>query len=150
MRSPNLSPSEEGTPDEEFDYRERLEQVVDEKRRALLDPGPPWKEWFLFDGAKWWMGLLFLIFDAWIVGAGIEAGLLWVGLLGLIPATYLELLSWRYLWFRSDLGRPVRGGFQPTWLRLTEFGRWTPEGTTVRTLGRAALGPEGTNPKEFA
>jgi hypothetical protein len=150
MQAPRLTSSDAGTPDEEFDYRERLEQVVEEKRKALLDPGPPWKEWFLYDGAKWWMGLVFLILDTWIVAGGLESGLLVIGFVALVPATYLELLAWRYLWFRPDFGRPVRGGFHPTWLRLTEFGRWTPEGAIVRTSGRAALGPEGVNPKDFA
>src|SRR5580658_2712569 len=150
MQAPPLELGDEGTPEEELAFRERLEAVVEEKRQALLDPGPPWREWFLYDGAKWWMGLLFLIFDTWIVAGGLEANLIALGLLALLPATYLELLLWRFLWFRPSLDRPVRGGFTPSWLRLTEFGRWTPEGTIVRTSGRAALGPEGANPKEFA
>jgi hypothetical protein len=141
---------DEGTPYEQVAYRERIEQVVEEKKRALADPGAPWGEWFFFDGAKWWMGLLFLIFDTWIIAGGIEAGsLFWVALAALVPATYLELLLWRFLWFRPETDRPPHGGFRRTWLRPVEFGRWTPEGTVVRTSGRAALGPEGPNPKEF-
>jgi hypothetical protein len=137
------------TPEDEIDYRERLELVVEEKKRALADPGPPWREWFLFDGAKWWMGLMFLIFDAWIVAGAEEAGLFVLGLVLLVPATYLEVLCWRFLWFRPKDDRPARGGFHRSWLRPVEFGRWTPEGTIVRTRGRAALGPQGPNPKDF-
>ncbi len=139
------------TPEDDLAYRERLELVVEEKQRALADPGPPWREWFLFDGAKWWVGLGFLIVDTWIIAGGLEAGLLWVGLVLLVPASYLQLLAWRCFWFRPSLDRPVRGGeFHRTWIRPVEFGRWTPEGFTVRTRGRAALGPEdGPNPKDF-
>jgi len=74
---------------------------------------------------------------------------LWLGLVLLVPVTYLQLLLWRYLWYRPPIDRPVRGNFRRSWLRLVEFGRWTPEGVIVRTRGRAALGPQGPNPKEF-
>jgi hypothetical protein len=149
MQAPPLELGDEGTPEEELAFRERLEAVVEQKRLALEDPGPPWKEWFLFDGAKWWMGLLFLIFDTWIVAGGLEAGLLVVGVLLLIPATYLELLFWRFLWYLPPDGTSMGQRFHPSWIRPVEFGRWTPEGTTVRTLGRDALAPEGVNPREF-
>lgn len=136
-------------PEEEVAFRERLEEVVHEKRRALEDPGPPWREWFLHDGAKWWVGLGFLIVDTWILAGGLEAGVPALGALLLLPATYLQFLLWRMLWFRPPIDRPVRGDFHRSWTRPVEFGRWTPEGVVVRTRGRAALGPEGPNPKEF-
>ncbi|MCI4365251.1 MAG: hypothetical protein L3K10_04220 [Thermoplasmata archaeon] len=139
----------ERTPEDDLAYRERLEDVVEEKRRALEDPGPPWKEWFLFSGVKWWIGLGFLIVDTWIIAGGFEAGLPVVGLALLIPASYLQFLLWRCLWFRPSLDRPVRGDFRRSWKRPVEFGRWTPEATMVRLHGRAALGPQGPNPQEF-
>ncbi|HXQ49114.1 MAG TPA: hypothetical protein VN842_04995 [Thermoplasmata archaeon] len=149
MGSSLPGPSAEPTPEEEVDFRERLEQVIAEKGRALADPGPPWKEWFLHDGAKWWVGLGFLIVDVWFIVGGIEAGLIAVGLGLLLPVTYLQFIGWRYLWYRPPLDRPVRGDFRRSWVRPVEFGRWTPEGVIVRTQGRAALGPSGPNPKEF-
>jgi hypothetical protein len=139
----------EPTPEEELDYRERLEEVAEEKRRALLDPGPPWKEWFLHDGAKWWVGVGLFIIDTWIFVGGLEAGLVGVGLLLIVPATYLELLLWRVLWYRPPIDRPVRGDFHRSWFRPVEFGRWTPEGAIIKVRGRDALGPRGPNPKEF-
>jgi|HubBroStandDraft_1064217.scaffolds.fasta_scaffold276358_1 hypothetical protein len=143
-------PEGEPTAEAELAYRERLEEVVEEKRRALEDPGPPWGEWFRHDGAKWWLGLAFLVIDTWFIAGGFEAGLAVVGIALLVPVTYLQLLLWRYLWYRPPLDRPARGGFHRTWLRPVEFGRWTPEGVVVRTQGRGALGPEGgPNPKDF-
>jgi hypothetical protein len=139
----------ERTPEEEVAYRDRLEQVVEEKRRALADPGPPWKEWFLYDGAKWWVGLAFLIADIWIIATGLEAGSLLIALAPLLPASYLQLLAWRYLWYRPIESRSYRRDFRPTWTRPVEFGRWTPEGALVRAGGRVASGPQGPNPKEF-
>src|SRR5580658_8525580 len=149
MQAPPLQLGDEGTPEEELAFRERLEAVVEEKRLALQDPGPPWKEWFLFDGAKWWMGLLFLILDTWIVTAGLEAGLLVVGLLAVIPASYLEVLFWRFLWYLPPEGNSIGTRFHRTWIRPVEFGRWTPEGTTIRIHGRDSLATEGVNPREF-
>ncbi|MCI4373445.1 MAG: hypothetical protein L3K02_07390 [Thermoplasmata archaeon] len=136
-------------PGDEMAYRERLEEVQEEKRAALLDPGPPWKEWFLHDGAKWWVGLGFLVIDTWFVAGGLEGGLLALGLVLLIPTTYLEFLLWRFLWYRPPFDRPVRGDFHRSWIRPVEFGRWTPEGNYVQAHGRAALGPQGPNPREF-
>jgi hypothetical protein len=147
VTNPRLPP--EPAPEDEVDYRERLEEVIDQKRRALADPGPPWKEWFLHDGAKWWIGLAYLIIDSWCLAGGLEAGLLVVGFALIVPVTYFEFLLWRFLWYRPPLDRPVRGDFHRTWLRPVEFGRWTPEGAIVRTRGRAALGPQGPNPQEF-
>jgi hypothetical protein len=140
---------EERTPEEEVAYRDRLEEVVEEKRRALEDPGPPWKEWFLFDGAKWWVGLGFLIADVWIISGGLEVGSLLLALAPLVPATYLQLLAWRYLWYRPHESRLHRHDFQRTWFRPVEFGRWTPEGAVVRAGGHVISGPQGPNPREF-
>jgi len=149
MGSDRTAPFSEPTAEEELAFRERLEQVVQEKREALDNPGPPWKEWFLHDGAKWWVGLGFLVIDTWFIVGGLQAGETALGLLLLIPATYLQFLLWRFLWYRPESDRPVRGGFRRTWIRPTEFGRWTPEGVIVRTRGRGALVPPGPNPKDF-
>ncbi len=43
--------------------------------RALDDPGPSWREWFFQSAAKWWIGLVSLIVDAWVVVTFLEAGL---------------------------------------------------------------------------
>lgn len=118
------------------------------KREALRDPGPAWREWFLFHGAKAWVGLAFLIVDVWIAE-------LWIspfqplGLgLSLAFAVYVEFLAWRYLWYRPEANWGLRG-FRPSWLRPRAVGRWTPEEAAIR---RGEHGPElveGPDPSEF-
>jgi hypothetical protein len=123
-----------------------------EKELALREPGPSWREWALFTGLKPWLGVGFLIADAWIVAAWLEAGS-YLGLsVSLAVAVYLEFLLYRYLWYRpdpADAGR--RASFRPTWSRPVRYGRWTPEAERMRA-GLPLEGPSaepGPDLREF-
>ncbi len=157
MRSgtdPKPSESADLTPEEVAALETGLERVAEEKRQALLDPGPTWREWFFFDAMKWWIGVGFLIVDAWIV-------LSWVGgdaftllnelgaVASLAGALYLEILLYRYLWRRpSETRRP--GPFRPGWTALREVGRWTPEAAQPAGLGRPRATEDGSpSPHDF-
>jgi hypothetical protein len=129
------------TPEEEEAYRAGIERIELEKERALANPGPSWSEWFYYDAAKWWIGLGFLIVDAWVGGAWFTDGAFSSeralgAALCLGAAFYVEFLIARYLWRRpseSDLRRP--GPFRPGWTALREVGRWTPEAARRRAHG---------------
>jgi hypothetical protein len=144
------------TPEEEAALQLGLERVQEEKRQALLQPGPTWREWFLYDAMKWWLAILYLIVDSWIVVA-------WIGndtitlltvtgtLLSLALAFYLEILLYRYLWRRPDERETAgRERFHPGWLALREAGIWTPEASVV-VARDARRGPEdgAPDPHEF-
>ncbi|HTT16607.1 MAG TPA: hypothetical protein VMH49_04540 [Thermoplasmata archaeon] len=144
------------TPEEEAAFRVGLERVQEEKREALVDPGPSWREWFFYDAMKWWLGIVFLIADAWVVTSWISDGVATatdiVGVvLSLAAALYLEVLLYRYLWRRpSDPDLVGRGTFRPGWKALREVGRWTPEASRVASRA-ARRRPEqgGVDPNEF-
>jgi hypothetical protein len=151
--TPKAEDDQELTPEEERAWEAGLERVVEEKREALRDPGPSWREWFFYDHAKWWVVLGFLIVDSWIATGWIANGslsldgALWTGG-SLVAAVYLELLVYRLLWRRpADI---TRKRFRPSWKALVEFGRWTPEAAAVRR-GERPAGPvdAGPNPQEF-
>ena len=113
--------------------REQLSRVEEEKRRALADPGLSWREWFFFDAAKWFVGLLFLILDAWLIVTWIDVAL-WDAILpSLVLALYAEFLLYEYLWYipGPDTARR-RGTFRPTWVRPVAYGRWTEDGVRAR------------------
>ena len=152
----DAGPSEadaEITPEEQRAWELGLERLEEEKRAALKDPGPTWREWFFYDHAKWWVGLLFLIADVWIVGSWVSGGgVTGLGAVGLVAslaaATYLEMLLWGYLWRRPTEGTPRgRGRFRPSWRALREFGRWTPESARLRARGVPDDG--SPTPQEF-
>jgi len=142
------------TPEEEAAWEAGLSRVAEEKRRALKDPGPSWREWFFYGYAKWWVGLGFLIVDAWVVSAFTGAGSInangvveCVGALAV--AIYLEILLYRYLWRKPAVGS-TRARFRPSWTGLTEVGRWTPEGERLRRgLGVPRTEDGSPNPNEF-
>ncbi len=155
-KDPPEEDDSEITPEEEEAFREGTERVTLEKRRALADPGPGWREWFLFDGAKWWVGLGYLILDSWVAGFWFETlganSRVVLPLLGsLIGALYLELLLFRYLWRRpTDQDRIGEGRFEPGPLALREFGIWTPEGVRHRqAVERRAVHGSGPDPNEY-
>lgn len=112
---------------EEYDSQ-FLDAIQKERKAALEDPGPSWKEWFLYSGAKWWISLGFLIVDAWVITSWFDPfDPLGLGL-SLGACIYLEYLAYGYLWHRPAELRPVGSPrFRPTWYRLREFGCWTPE-----------------------
>jgi hypothetical protein len=125
--------------------REQLDRVAEEKRRALEDPGPSWREWALQSAAKWWIGLGLVIVDAWLIVECIDLGNGLLILPVLVLALYSEFLLYRFLWYEpSDVRRNRR--FQRTWYRPVAYGRWTPEADYVRTHPGPVNGP---NPDDF-
>jgi hypothetical protein len=121
-----------------------------EMEAARRDPGPGWREWFLFQGAKWWLGLAFLTVDTWIVVGAISTGAAVAAAL-LAIAVYLEILTYEYLWHRPEGVSPRTP--VPThwrWIRPVPVGRWTPEAEQIRR-GHAISGASdgAPDPREF-
>ena len=126
------------------------DQVEAEKRAALVDPGPSWKEWFYFSALKTWIFVALLIVDVWVVVTFLEAAL-WTALIAsVIVMAYVEFLLWQYLWHRPDaeIRRGRHGTFHATWYRPVHYGRWTPEGTAARS-GQALPETGGPDSREF-
>jgi len=135
---------------DEFAFRQQVDRVVDEKRRALADPGPSWREWWFHSGSKWYVGLAFLIFDVWVVGFGLEIGLLSVAIGLFVLALYGEFLLYRYLYYEPEIDvTGPRTPFRRTWYRPVEYGRWTAEGEVLRAGGTVVVPDDGPDPKEF-
>lgn len=151
-----FTPDEEPPPDERQRRRwfgmpstsDLSPEVRREMEAARAEPGPSWREWFLFSGSKWWIGLGFFIVDAWIlVGAYQGQGLaLTLGLF--VVALYLEVVLYEYLWYRPAPSRSLSAAARPLkWIRPVAVGRWTPEAEAMRA-GREL--PEGTpDAREF-
>jgi hypothetical protein len=124
--------------------------VRQEMEAARQDPGPTWRQWFLFQGAKWWLGLAFLTVDTWIVVGAIMAGLA-VSLAVLVLALYLEIVTYEYLWHRPE-GAPRRAPvpLHLRWFRPVPVGRWTPEAEEMRRGHAISGAAEGSpDPREF-
>jgi hypothetical protein len=138
------------TPEEQFDLEVRLGRVAEEKKRALAEPGPSWRQWWFHDASKWYVGLAFLILDVWVVAYGFEAGALFGAVGILVVAGYAEFLLYRYLYYRPHPGdHGGARGFRRTFTRPVPFGRWTPEADLVRAGGTLVPEEEGPSPKEF-
>ena len=137
------------SPEEQEAYEAGMERVEQEKQRALSEPGPTWREWFFYDGSKWWVGLVFLIVDAWVGGYWFSDGNYTAdrtvfAALSLAGAVYLELLLYRYLWRRpTDASKSHGKPFRPGWTALREWGRWTPEAERMRARGTPPPAPDG-------
>jgi len=144
------SSSVEMTPEEEAALRAQMDRVEEEKRLARLDPGPTWREWFLFDASKWWVVLFLLVADSWIVVGWLPTGNIVGMVLSLAAAVYAEYLLGQFLWHRPA-PRPTRaaGGFRPTWYHPFPYGRWTPEGLEAKTTGAPVVTDGTPDPKEF-
>lgn len=153
LLEPRRAHDDEGqlSPEDRRSLADQLEAVQIEKKKALKDPGPTWREWFFYDMLKWWIGVGFLVLDSWVIAFWLEPPNA-IGLaLSLVAAIYLEFLLARYLWFRpKDETTTSRGAFRRTLLRPVEFGRWTPEAELVR---RGVIRPgseSGPSIDEFA
>ena len=120
--------------------REQLDRVAEEKRRALQDPGPGWNEWFFQTAAKWWIGLGFLIVDAWLIVICLDLGSAVLLVPVLAAAFYTEFLLYRYLWYTPS---ELRGShrFRRTWYRPVPYGRWTPAAEYFRSHPMVTDGP---------
>ena len=125
-----------------------LQTELEEKRRAREMPGPSWKEWLYFTALKWWIGILFLIVDSWIVVTFLEAGSTIELIAATAAAVFLEYLLYVYLWRRPALERRPRARAR-RWPPV-EVGRWTPEAWAARAAGRRPTAPtEAADPREF-
>jgi hypothetical protein len=121
------------------------------RRKALLEPGPTWREWFVTDFLKVWIALSFLIIDTFIAATWLKPfnpGLL---LITLGTAFYLEFLAYRVLWYDpAPIGRSIRQTFKPDWLHPVPYGRWSPPGERARKgLPAFPDQPEDLDPQEF-
>ncbi|HLM69808.1 MAG TPA: hypothetical protein VK423_00280 [Thermoplasmata archaeon] len=140
-------PGDEDAPGGDDSFASRVEHADAwelAKKKALADPGPSWRDWFLYSGSKIWVALGFFIVDIWILEIwAVPFNALGLGL-SIAAAVYLEFLAYRYLWYRFDPEAPREPGkFRPTLLRPREFGRWTPEEALAREgkLPRPDTGP---------
>jgi hypothetical protein len=124
--------------------------VQQEMERARAEPGPSWRAWFLFQGAKWWVGLGFLTVDVWIVVGAFQGQNLaiTVGLLAL--ALYLEVLLFEFLWHRPDPAHR-HGAASPRsrWIHPVPVGRWTPEAVAARAGLNLPAGEGAPDAREF-
>jgi hypothetical protein len=126
------------TPEERDAYIAAVDRIREDQLRALRDPGPTWREWFYYDAMKWWLGLLYLVVDSWILVSWISGvGFSPLGVAGMLVSTgvalYFEVLFYRYLWLRPSDDTIRKGPFRPSWHTLREFGRWTPEEVAMRS-----------------
>lgn len=132
--------------------RERLDRVAAEKRAALLDPGPTWREWVFYEALKWWLTIVLLIVDSLLIVQWFIWGS-YLGLtLSLVLTLYAEFLLYRYLWTRPPPRATRRDTrFHRTWYRPVEYGRWTPEAEFARSHGgqRYTSADDGPSPEEF-
>jgi hypothetical protein len=129
--------------------RDQLDRVAEEKRLALQDPGPTWREWFYDTAAKWWIGVGFLIVDSWIIVEGFDTGNpIWV-IPAVIVALYLEFLVFQYLWRRPNYDAPRRRQFRPSWYAPVPYGRWTPEAEAARADPSSVVMDDAPRPEEF-
>ncbi len=141
------------TPEEETEVEAQLARVRDEKARALRDPGPSWREWFLYHAAKWYLGLAFLIVLAWEIGYLLPPSSVTpdVVLPLVVGTVYAMFLAYQILWHRPSAGpsRSARHRSRSRLLRPVAFGRWTPEAAAARA-GLVLPPPEtGPDPREF-
>jgi hypothetical protein len=130
------------------EFRITVEAVAAEKKAALADPGPPWREWFLRSALKWYLGLGFLIVDGILFDSWLVAGLWQVGLVSLALALYAEVLVWQYLWYRPAEVRPgYHRAPRRLWIHPVRYGRWTPEADLARHGGTPPI--DQPEPSEF-
>jgi hypothetical protein len=123
----------------------------EERQRAIRIPGPTWRQYFYRDFLKMWIGLGFLVVDAWIAVFWLQPfqPLALAG--SLAGAIYLEALAWNALYYRPNPDRESEHArFRPSWIRLVRFGRWTPEAERARAGKDPFEGERSTpRPEEF-
>lgn len=119
-------------PEEVARFWAAQERTEEEKRSALAEKGPPWKEWWFYSASKWYVILLFLVGDVWALVTWLDSGASYLALV-LLALVYLEFLLYQYLYYRAPAPSRRRGAsFRRTWYRPVEFGRWTPERERAR------------------
>ncbi|MGA8604737.1 MAG: hypothetical protein WB788_06730 [Thermoplasmata archaeon] len=137
-----------GEPDPEDREERRRLGLTEKEREALIhEPGPSWREWFYTQAFRWWLGLAFLIIDAWIVAGWLQVNA-WLPLAAsLVAAIYLEFLLWQYLWHVYN--PELRGKFRPSWHSPFEVGRWSPDRERVLRGDVSPTPGSGPDPREF-
>ena len=147
--------TEELRPDEEVALEAQLERVREEKRLALDDPGPSWREWFLFHGAKWYVALGFLVVLSWevlYVFPPTNVSALVVAPV-IVVTLYADVVLWQYLWYRPHGASPSlstrHAPFRSRLLTPFVCGRWTPEAAELRAGRPIPSVDGGPDPREF-
>ncbi len=148
-------PETERSIEEDALLTDRLDRVEEEKREALKDPGPTWKEWWYYQASKWYVLIGLLVVDVWAFAewadlANQGSTYLWIpGSVSLVLLAYGEFLLYSYLYYRpEDRAGGRRRSHRPSWLQPFAVGRWTPEGA-LRRSGVPLAGDEGPSPDEF-
>lgn len=134
-----------GEPDEAV-WREPHDSVALDRGALTAAPAPSWREWLYGHAFRWWIGLVSLIVDAWIVAGWIQVRG-WLPLFGSLAAVvYLEFVLWQYLF--HPYKPQIRGKFRATWYAPFKVGRWSPdrEGGLKLEIGPVDRGPD---PREF-
>ena len=120
------------SPGDELADESLEDRVEQEKARALERAGTELAPMVFQRALRAYYVLGILIVDVQVVVGWYEVGSA-VGLVVCLAlAVYLEFLLYRYLWSRPRAdAAPPRGQFRPTWVRPSEYGRWTPEADLV-------------------
>lgn len=142
-------PETERTLEDDALISDRLDRVEEEKRRALAEPGPSWREWWYYSASKWYVLLGFFVGDVWAFASWAELDLWIPAVATLMVLAYGEFLLYSYLYFRPiETDSRRRRRHRPSWLQPVAAGRWTPEGALLRS-GVAIGGNDGPSPEEF-
>lgn len=135
---------------EERLLRAQMDRVEEEKRLALRDPGPSWREWWFYSASKWYVVLGMLIVDSWAMFSWYQVGIPLAGVGTLVGAVYAEFLLYEYLWYRpGDRSPAAARRFRRTWYRPVRRGRWTPEARSPTPKVLAERDEEGPDLQEF-
>jgi hypothetical protein len=136
-----------------FGFREMKNSLTpEERKKAIDDPGTPWKVWWYAQGSKTWIGVGMMILDVFLYGT------IWMWtwpyahymLIPAMPfALYLNYLLWNYLWRVPDLDELRKGQIERTALHPWPVGRWTEDYAVWKAQGVAGLHGDAINPGDF-
>ncbi|MCL4324738.1 MAG: hypothetical protein M1144_04680 [Candidatus Thermoplasmatota archaeon] len=133
-------------------FRDEIGLSEEDRKRALDDPGIPWKQWFLTTGLKPWVVLGLLLFE----GLGLVS--VWVALSGyaraavfpiLVAALYLDVLLWSFLWREPSVDEFRSGNFKNYWFQPFKIGRFTVEYRLWKEGKRDEVTLPNVNPRDF-
>lgn len=125
----------------------------EDRKAAIAELGPSWREYFFGPFAKVYVLLGFLIVDSSLAVYWVQP----IDLYGLLPtlgvAVYLEYLAYQALWYMpaGGLSASSRGSGWHRWVHPVPYGRWTSAYQRARR-GLApgpASGRDGPDPSEF-
>ncbi|MGI0053128.1 MAG: hypothetical protein ACREC5_02635 [Thermoplasmata archaeon] len=128
----------------------------EERRAAIADPGPSWRQYFLRDFLRWWTALGYFVVDAVIVASYLRPPDPAAILLELTAALYLEYLLYEFLWYTPRWFAEGAGRYRteaPTgWrraIRPVAAGRWTDAYRWIRSGREVRSTAPGPDPREF-